>query len=179
MIGLVLAAAVATQPPAILGQRVGYPVELPQCPEPFDFFDVKNDCWLMPRREEDVGVNKGVRMLELSAATLQKASFVKAATITVEGDRVIAMYLHTTGIDDQEDILTALARKFGKPSTAYVERLQNRMGAKFAGVRATWRRVGLIVTFDSTAEGLDDGAIDIMTPGYAQRRARAAVEPSL
>jgi hypothetical protein len=108
MIGLVLAAAVSVQAPAILGQRVGYPVELPQCPEPFDFFNVKNDCWMPAKPEEDVGINKGVRMLELSEATLQKGDFVKDATITVEDDVVVAMYIRTSGVSGQDEALSAL-----------------------------------------------------------------------
>jgi hypothetical protein len=48
MIGLVLAATIAAQTPVILGQRVGHAVELPQCPEPFDFSKVEASCWLMP-----------------------------------------------------------------------------------------------------------------------------------
>jgi hypothetical protein len=126
-----------------------------------------------------VGVNVGVRMLELSEATREGASFVKDATITVDGGAVVAMYLRTDGIAGQDAAMRALIRKFGPPLTSHVDRLQNRMGAQFAGRRATWRRPGIIVTFDSTAEGLDDGAINIMTTSYARQRSAATKEPSL
>jgi hypothetical protein len=126
-----------------------------------------------------VGINKGVRMLELSEATLQKGDFVKDATITVEDDVVVAMYIRTSGVSGQDEALSALTHKFGRPTTSRIDRLQNRMGAQFAGRRATWRHGGLIVTFDSTAEGLDDGAINIMTTEYARRRAKGVVQPSL
>ena len=62
--------------------------------------------------------------------------FVRHTGLVIEGGVVVGLIILTTGVDSQEDVIRALRDKLGKPTRYTVDRLQNRMGAKFAGVRA-------------------------------------------
>jgi hypothetical protein len=169
-------AGTAHAAPTVLGIQVGAVLTLTKC----DFSTQhlpKEPCWA-PEPYDPPG-QELVREVFLSADN--PATFVRNATIIVDGKGAVAgLVLLTSGIDTQLEAVRALEAKFGKPDSYHVDRLQNRMGAKFAGVRAAWHRFGLIVTFDSTAGGeLDSGEIDILTPAEAAVQAAHEKAPSL
>ncbi len=164
--------------PTVLGIQVGSPPALPECPRNtsggYDIVPIPFDCWALDRDIKDT------RWLWLSDTTEAHAEFAKQPiSLIMDGDNVAEIVIRTTGIESQQDALQALVAKFGKPTHYNVERLQNRMGARFVGVRVTWARPDVHVYFDSTSDDLDNGLIDIETPAEDRRDAASQRPPSL
>ena len=94
----------------------------------------------------------------------------KAAAVLMRllDGRVVSAEWDMGGIDRQERVAQALTEKYGRPTKAESRSVQNRMGATFKAVRASWRFPGLQVEFDPVGSTLDDGAVTIRTDA-AQR----------
>ena len=176
---LALAASAHSAPvPTVLGIQIGAPPTLPECPPNgsgwYNVIALKFDC-LTP----DEG-DPNHRTLWLSDDTQAHAGFARVPiTLTMDGDNVVGMLISTTGVESQNDAARALTAKFGKPTHFIIDRLQNRMGARFTGVRASWVRPDVVVYFDSTSDDLDNGEIDVQTPALARSDAAKQRVPSL
>lgn len=169
MLSVILAASLAVLPP-VLGVVVGAPLQLPECAKADGFVHPK-DCWMRWPGTKDA------RELEMSNETEAHTPFVRGVTLELEDGVVVAMTIRTTGIGSQDETLKAMIAKFGRPTHVVRDRLQNRMGARYVGLRASWSRPGYVVRFDSTESDLDNGAIEINTAGYEASTQRP--KPSL
>jgi hypothetical protein len=90
----------------------------------------------------------------------------------------------TKGVDVQDEALSQLIEKFGKPSDQQVRTVQNRMGARFDYVVASWRAADVTVTYTGFSGTLDNGRISVTSPKALEKiaqasRSRRAVEPKL
>lgn len=99
--------------------------------------------------------------------------YVKLTVSLIEGV-VHGLYLTTPGIDTQEHDYSLLTAKFGKPSAKRTISMQNRLGAMFNVIDASWQRpAGVIVTYKGASLSLDSG---IVTVSSKQEAARASAE---
>lgn len=79
--------------------------------------------------------------------------------------------LSTHGIDTQGHDYALLLRKFGKPLVKRTVTVQNRMGATFEVIEASWQRPnGVSVSFRGATDKLDDGELIVTTPQEAARQ---------
>lgn len=93
--------------------------------------------------------------------------------ITATGGIVGVVVLNTSGYQAQDSVFTDLIAKFGKPSKSGTIPFQNRMGAKFDGIAATWDLGEFQVEFLGITTAIDTGLLLIGTKaGLVERQAR-------
>ncbi len=92
------------------------------------------------------------------------------------GGLVQGVVFNTHGYSSQEQDLVALVSKFGEPTTISRPEVQNRMGAKYEGIIASWA-LGLVqVTFNSLADDLDTGLVRVETDTAKAQRSSSLNE---
>ncbi len=67
-------------------------------------------------------------------------------------------------------VVSALVRKFGRPTEHREERMQNRMGAQYSGQALTWRRADGTLAAREYATSLDRSVIAIWAPWYLEKK---------
>jgi len=91
-------------------------------------------------------------------------------TVSLIDGVVQGLHLSTHGIDTQGHDYALLARKFGKPLVKRTVPVQNRMGAAFEVIEASWQRPnGVSVSFRGATDKLDDGELIVTTPQEVAR----------
>ena len=176
----------ATHPPAraedvtILNIILGKPLTIPECVRNqnggYKILSRDRTCWTRDRYVKD---SPGMWLSPKEEAQLQ---FIRQPIyLELRGKNVDAIKIITNGISVQETAFSTLEDKFGKPTSANVDEVQNRFGATFSVYRAQWTKPGIIVEFEGAYESLDSGRIEIMTKQYKNNRdaARAAAKPKL
>lgn len=91
-------------------------------------------------------------------------------TVSLIDGLVQGIHLSTHGIDTQGNDYAVLLRKFGKPLVKRTVPVQNRMGAAFEVIEASWQRPnGVSVSFRGATDKLDDGELVVTTPQEVAR----------
>ncbi len=70
---------------------------------------------------------------------------------------------NTLGVSNADSVLKKLKEKYGSPTTLVSRKVQNRLGASFDAIEASWAFPDLYVTFDSAVYWLDSGLVNIDT----------------
>lgn len=76
----------------------------------------------------------------------------------------------TIGIEDQQLVLDQLTAKFGRPDHLERPAVQNRAGAAFTAIRATWSKPDMFVEYQSAPVRLDLRFVSIETPAVKALR---------
>lgn len=93
-------------------------------------------------------------------------------------------YLPTFGVNVQADVLALLTEKYGAPTSSETEQVQNRMGASFEQLSASWRFKNLSVDFAGMGGRVNSGSVHVRTAAgdqFLEREVqeRKAREPKL
>lgn len=84
--------------------------------------------------------------------------------VMLVGGRSERIEIRTRGASDQNAAFDQLLGKFGKPSSSDTRPVQNRMGAKFEAIIATWKGQDFTVQLLGMVGRIDEGYIIIETP---------------
>ena len=88
---------------------------------------------------------------------------------------LVGLDFWTHGVNTQQYDLQTLIEKYGQPSTRSGTSVQNRMGATFDSIVATWTLPdGLVVVFRGIGARLDEGMVQVSLPAAAEVRAAQA-----
>lgn len=117
------------------------------------------------------------------AATPQEITSDGISANIIDGN-VESMTLTTHGVQGQTEALAMLTEKYGTPTTLATDKVQNRMGASYDRITATWAFSDLSVAFLGIGSKIDYGIIVISTPksdaaSAAKRTAEKATAPKL
>lgn len=176
----------------VFGQALNEPLSIPECPRHPDGYRFTTPGNLPPYTDGDVSVvcyrqlpvtpgqpgwkhtipmdPNGVAWVQFPPAERPVVMGPNAGGVKLRllDGRVVSAEWDMGGIDRQERVAQALTEKYGRPTKVESGSVQNRMGATFKAVRASWRFPGLQVEFDPVGSTLDDGAVDVRTDA-AQR----------
>jgi hypothetical protein len=158
---------------SVFGYQLDKPLNLPECAHRADVPQVYDPdrlvtCW------EDLSAT-GVHTLRFSwddtPPWVNHPDFIPL--IESEG-KLMGIRFATYGVEDQDAVLAELKLKYGKPSSLRTSIAQNRFGATFKVLHASWKFPTLLVLFDGGVEGdLDTGSVTIDTPLAARLRSTA------
>lgn len=152
------------------GVAMGQPLSMPECeagrfPGSYAFqFDLAvKPCWKH---------SYGDRGKPLPSETMFSIGFiaekyppgVRSSELLIVNGKVEGVTVFTTGLDSQDEILEALTAKFGKPTALERTKSQNRMGAEFMGIVATWKLPNVAATFVGIGSRIDGGIVVVRTP---------------
>lgn len=166
MVLAVLAAPVAAHgqsadPMTLLGVTIGHPLNLPACPGL-----VMNDRVRIVQTCTESGtqmisgriVNHRIGLPSDQVPGFLRDRYFSAGVID---GRVETVLIFTNGISGQEAAYSQLVEKYGEPSDRRVQPVQNRLGARFEVIRATWNVGDLTVRFTGAGavDQLDRGSI--------------------
>jgi hypothetical protein len=73
--------------------------------------------------------------------------------------KIIAVVSETKGIEVQDELLKELISMYGKPASLKRSPIQNRFGAKFEKIDATWVLKWGDVAFEGVTDNLDEGSL--------------------
>lgn len=160
------AGAAATKPRASLfGISLGSPLSLPGCPldTSFGVSSVARDripemCW-DDSRAVSIPADGSV---EVYFASGNSPSFIQFGSITVatRAGNVDKINVFTRGVSSQDEVLSTLVQKYGKPAVLKSAAESNMMGAKFDVIHATWiLGMGDKVQLMGALDKFTDGAI--------------------
>ena len=177
-------AAAAGTPPSVLGLVIGQKGTYPEC----TYFKGSMEsqmkgisdhpaCYQFPYNSIQFTIHSAAGQPSdwpsyVGALTADGSLVEVSGTLAADGT-IGEINIPTSGMDSQRRVLADLKAKFGTPTRLQTPALQNRMGAQFVGVRATWVRSDYVVTFDSTQESLDWGVIEITTKTFLADKEKA------
>ncbi|CAG9185030.1 hypothetical protein [Cupriavidus pinatubonensis] len=159
----------------------------PECPnEPFDYYKFhfnkkasrqyqdfpKYACF----RHSDEGrigqAPGGTEIVWVKWPLGQQPQLVKDSTagVSLIDGIVHGVNLTTYGSDMQERDFEMLVKKFGKPSARQLVSKQNRMGAKYDIIQASWSRPGgVTLVFEGAESSLDSGSVTARSNQESER----------
>lgn len=153
---------------AVFGIDLGKPIQLSECESETkygytSYKSLVSKTCVQNKWYKYLGYEKEVR-----TATFTRDEcpyFVMGCQITLLeiDDNLEGVEFSTHGLQDQEAVFSALTEKYGKPSHYNKSRVQNKMGASFDSILASWKRGGIFVTMYGTFLRLDDGRVTIDT----------------
>jgi hypothetical protein len=161
----------------VFGIALGQPLAVPECPKYGSglFLDYGYSADTCYQRTAEKAVcapllegYAGIHFKILSLPTWSSQSEITARIVS---GRVEGIRIYTTGISGQDEAIEELTQKYGKPSSTLNTDVQNRMGAKFVSLNASWTVGDLEIVLIGTAGRLDEGQVEIAT-----RVGRAAFE---
>ncbi|MDR7135251.1 hypothetical protein J2X06_002460 [Lysobacter niastensis] len=182
----------------VLGLRLGAEFTLPECP-----IDPALSRYVGPRYKyahEMTGsmpcfqqgyapkpgfvLDKSYASLEVMIDPLPAGLRQDSIDVKVIDGRIENVSAGTYGLKSQEGLLELLTEKYGSPTTLNHSKVQNRMGAEFNQVDATWKFSDLTITFVGMGSTIDWGIIEISTPkanavAEAKREEAKAAAPKL
>ena len=99
---------------------------------------------------------------------------IRSVSAQVIDGKLESIRIDTCGIDCQDEALSVLTEKYGKPDALKEENKQNAFGALYTSHQVNWTLLSvipgttdvsadLIVSFRGTTDRLDQGRIDVMT----------------
>lgn len=182
----------------ILGLELGAPLNLPEC----EFKLVKS---YMPKNEgetyksykgygetetcitdakESIGYLEPVKRVYLAKKDMPDYLYSSGLDILESEGNLVEVSVITLGLEFQDAMLARLTEKYGKPSSISNKSVQNRMGASFAVVDATWKTKGVLVRYEGVYDKLERGILTVSLPAAATiKRAwelkKRSVEPKL
>ena len=196
-----MAASLAPAPTtAVMGVELGKPLTIAECmyhgksKRPGGYlseFDTKNtlrpcyqvkDRYLVEKPASQIAA--GVVEVKLLLGNTPAGIDWNKITGTLIDGALHELRIGTTGVRDQEAVLYQLKAKFNVPTDAKVEQVQNRMGATFSAVDASWRFSDLSIQFYGLLGSIDKGLILLSTPkgterAAAEAEAKEAARPTL
>lgn len=88
----------------------------------------------------------------------------RAMEVYLRDGKLVAASFYTHGLPTQNYDLKTLIEKYGEPTAKTVLQVQNRLGAKFDSISATWALPDITVDFSGTFTSLDYGHVTIALP---------------
>jgi len=82
--------------------------------------------------------------------------------VALKGDVIDSFYVDTDGIGHQDELFELLRARYGKPSQFKRTIIQNRFGAMFPKVEASWKLTGGTLIFRGVEESIDRGSLGIV-----------------
>lgn len=176
------AAATAQQPLTVFGIPIDASLSVPECPWKMghEFYDTKKDplhpvytatysapesgpCFLQITKDTGQPLHDGSKVSIIFPAG--KDPTLGKPKITIAGGKVAYMEINTRGVNTQELDMMSLVEKFGSPTKQERPSVQNRMGATFETISATWSLPNSItVEYASALTTINEGIITISTP---------------
>lgn len=152
----------------VFGLTLGAPLTLPECTQRmigttavYETYQSVT-CAQKPHPMNTYG--QPVRVIDFPKATkpLILSNFYLIALES--GGNLVGVRFATNGISDQEFDLTVLTNKYGKPTSIVRNKVQNKMGAVFESIEASWNFSDLTVTLKGSNGELNFGEITVDTP---------------
>lgn len=82
-----------------------------------------------------------------------------APVVTINAGKIADVTVETKGMDVQEDLLKLLIAQYGKPKSIKRTIIENRMGAHFPKIEASWAFKWGGVSFIGISDNLDSGVL--------------------
>lgn len=176
------AAGAATAETSVYGVRLFKPfTAMPECPEwpqtapgmPKMYAsaaDTPQPCFQHTDDSQMGQAPAGTEMLYIEFPLAKRPEMYNGLRISLIHGVVNGIYLVTLGIETQAHDYALLEGKFGPPVEKRTVTVQNKMGASFQVIEATWQRPeGVSLSFRGAGNSLDAGELNVTTP---QERAR-------
>ncbi|RQG99813.1 hypothetical protein [Paraburkholderia dinghuensis] len=127
-------------------------------------YEISNPCFEHLKMDLIGTAPTGTERLYIAYPTGKYPEMYNGMTVSLVDGLVQDIHLVTNGVDSQERDYALLLRKFGKPLTNRTVPLQNRIGATFEGIEASWQLPGgVAVTFRGVNDQLDTGLLTVTT----------------
>lgn len=126
-----------------------------------------------PCLSDAVELGSGRFRLKINLPWKQKPSIMAwdGLVAYVRPGAIVGVDFYTHGVTTQEYDLDTLTKKYGPPTSRSTVPVQNKLGAKFDSIHATWALDGLSVSFFGTWGTLDQGMVMVDLPEAAELRA--------
>jgi len=153
--------------PEFLGIQLGAAFSMPECVSQYNvrsFEQPITPCW---GDEVSLGaqqVPSGDFEIEFATDYRTSPAGVKSQRVIVVDGVMAGVTVFTRGLDSQDDLADALTAKFGAPTSAKLEAVQNRMGVTFERRVMRWKLPGVDVEFFGMSGRTDGGIITVYTP---------------
>lgn len=171
------------QPPmTVFGLELSQPMTLQECPinkigEGY-FYGFNRNAWCYERLSLPKPGAAAVRddAVKISFPIAEHLAHVKGLWILgrVVNGNLEGISFNTLGLSTQDQVLQSLTDKYGPPTESKTVEEQNRMGAKFHVIFASWKLRGLNVEFEGAAGSFDSGLVIIETDKGAAARLQVA-----
>ncbi len=177
-VGLLLAGAAAADDRMFMGIQVGAkaPSECPTERTPFgtkrySYSGAPLPCWSAIGGQPGSAdfTNNGVTTVEIWVSSDSRPLGTAMPTADVVEGRIESISVETTGFKDQESLLEALTKKYGKPVKLEREPVQTGVGAKFDRIHASWKKPDLNVEFFGLLSSITSGVISVRTDAALAR----------
>jgi hypothetical protein len=188
----VLSALVAStahaQMPTFFGIQLGQALDVPQCahePRPFDgkpTYKVgrpkDGPCYRAASVQTDGPQPDGLVTIYWPSGQWPEHSTTGSIDVWSVDGEVHTISMTTAGLATQDDVLSALTQKLGRPKAMKRVPVQNRMGAKYTSIEAMWVSRGVTVEFNGLSGSIDYGGVLIQTSkGVDYHREREEQRP--
>lgn len=160
--------AIAASSTEVLGVSPGKPMKISECPKVNGIYQ---DFWLKQRCWTPDWDDKKLLHVHLTGDDQDAFSFINGPSfgVFIQDGTVASIVIATKGVDVQDAAFAALTKKFGKPNDKAVLTKQNRMGATFKIIEASWARRDAEIHFWGAKANPDVGGIYIVTPAVARQ----------
>ncbi|WP_296280583.1 hypothetical protein [Pseudoxanthomonas sp.] len=165
LFALLQGATAAPQTETVFGIDLGKPPSAPQCQrDRWGIPEAPADgmCWTLSEKVEDTAVGRVQSAHYRFAEDAQPQIAINVDAQLIDGN-VERVEFQTLGAMAIPVVMDALRAKYGKPISEEKVPVQNRMGATFDGVEATWMRGKLSVVYHGITHQVDRGAVTINT----------------
>lgn len=181
VLGLLATSASAQKKEAdstVFGFHLGEKVSIPECARHYageNYFYAHND--LVTCFERSANDPRSVMINEKISIRFpvdKQPAIVSGSAILawISEGTLESVCFDTRGLSDQDQILSELKEKYGRPSSTTEIKKQNSFGATFLSHNVVWKFANLTVVFQGTTDRIDSGLVNIDTKkGAAYRSA--------
>lgn len=163
---------------SVFGIDLGQKITMPDCGAGAAIFDEKTMCvirkgdmWRFTTSLQNLEKELGTEEISIYFPNNLAPPYLSGIDLGVEMiDGVVeSIAFSTAGESVQNDVLAALTKKYGNPTSIRNIPLQNAFGAKIIAIQASWHKSGLFVEFNGAAGSVDHGRVEVSTERYRKR----------
>ena len=125
---------------SIFGIKLGAPLALPDCPvNSYNLVDESAIKELCVEPASAANIEESSRNVYFIPGDSPDYLKYNHLDLTIRDGLVQKISVFTNGLNDQDEVLAELTKKFGRPTTLKSEAESNLMGATFQAVTANWK----------------------------------------
>ncbi|WP_282259679.1 hypothetical protein [Stenotrophomonas sp. PS02301] len=178
LFGCLAAATAFANERSFMGIEVGAPAPS-ECPtersaygpDRYSYSEGKAPCWSKIGGTPDGRglTSNGVTTVQMWINSDSRPHGTSMPYAEIADGKVESVSVETTGFADQDSILSALTKKYGKPTLLEREPVQTGVGAKFDRIHASWKKPDLNVEFFGMLGSVTEGNISVRTDAGKSR----------
>jgi hypothetical protein len=179
ILGLLATSAPAQKKEAnanVFGFHLGEKLSIPECAWHYageSYFYAQNDlvsCFERSVKDPKSPMTNERISIRFSVDKQPQIVFGSGILAWIAEGKIESVCFDTRGLSDQNQILSALKEKYGRPSSTSEIKKQNTFGATFDSHFAVWKFANLTVIFQGTTDRVDGGLVNIDTKKGADFR---------